>query len=390
MWRVINKHFAAIILLDLWLLAAPAYAQLETDEFLGRYENESGIAEISRMDEARSSPLYKISITVALSTGCMGDISGVGLKKEGKIIFLSDDKDSVCEVSASLASDKLELEEGLGCFPYHGARCGFTGKYERERIGQKQAQAEVPIATAPVNDNKLIGSALEEMVREQEEDKKKSEIERQKRINSAFDISDEDLERYRAFDAEEHRRSRAATDLTLLGLGSLSIIALMYFSYRQREKALLLASAALKSFSSRKVRGAVALYFLWVLLLLFTNGLLFRDLFEWREEYAQRLVLMATLPPMFMLAAYMLYLWVSQPDKAKTYATQQGQEKKQVSVKRSLIIPPTRNFSFYLIRAGLFIVFSIVLYFVEYARMLLSVGCLGRCSSMPPIRALVL
>lgn len=65
----------------------------------------------------------------------------------------------------------------------------------------------------------------------------------------------------------------------------------------------------------RNMKIAVSAYALWILLLLFTNSFEFENIFRWYQDDMRRLRLLAILPPVFVLVAYLLFRWTFKPEK---------------------------------------------------------------------------
>lgn len=119
---------------------APPTTILSPELYLGKYKyeyndasySESSTLTISRAQAAQSvQDVYKISIHLA-SPYCSGDVEAYGYPVQDVFGFVSNDEPG-CVLAAKLdqSSQELQIVEVKNCSKWHGAKCTFTGKYQR-------------------------------------------------------------------------------------------------------------------------------------------------------------------------------------------------------------------------------------------------------------------
>ena len=121
-------RFAVFSVAIFVLLAIPQVSRSEQSQFLLKGAGDSGVIDYSLLI-AVSGPLAKIAVT---GSGCRGEMAASFSRIDRHTWLLSSigDGDS-CEII--LKDDGyglIETIQGPGCSYYHGAICGFSGRFK--------------------------------------------------------------------------------------------------------------------------------------------------------------------------------------------------------------------------------------------------------------------
>lgn len=104
------------------------------DDWAGEYQIDAdgggGSLTITRSSQSGT---YRASLGIGSPSGCGGGIEGRATVRRGRLEIVSDElfEGSACRVTLTRRGDRILVEEGAGCQPFHGMSCGFSGEARR-------------------------------------------------------------------------------------------------------------------------------------------------------------------------------------------------------------------------------------------------------------------
>lgn len=317
------------------------------DPYSGGYEEyytqgknfQHGRGRVDIAQDKNDPRLYKIYITVALQSGCTGEMLGFGRLEDNTrdITFLSSQYGQECRIRASLdpTSNILSLSEDAGCHNYHGSACSFVGSYNK--IGEARFKSQEPpvLLNAKQESSRLPVDVFED--------------------RAGIDPTEQMLIQ------EKNAKKEARERLTWGGVFIAITTLIGYLIYRRGASVVsLLRSLPRRISIPKKLKIFISAYLLWLLALLFTNNLSFEDVLDMQSSDPDRFWLLSILPLIFSAVAFVLYLWVNSSKKAQ----QEKTRKPPATPLHKGIMPTevTRNTKFYFKRTAILIALSIPIF----------------------------